>query len=217
MRLKSRAVSLPGIALAVMLLAAGCGSGSTDADPPVNGSGGVAASSPGSAVLDEWRAGMAGMWNISDPPAVPVVEYVAPEEAERYTTRCMVEKGYVKDSSNAYTVLDEQKTVFDMAMYECAVSYPPDPRMLKPYSQDQLTLIYQHNEKSVIPCLEQHGFTIPESPSLETFIQTFESQPFIPFDSAYLQGPGLGFSDMEVEELRVVCPPYPPAELLWAG
>ena len=93
----------------------------------------------------------------------------------------------------------------DLAWYECTVTFPIELDSLGLRSNAELTLIYEHFQRWVIPCLAAHGYTITDAPSREGFLEdgvVFWS----PLESLFREGT---IGDTEYSELRDECDAYP--------
>jgi hypothetical protein len=74
----------------------------------------------------EQRAQLAAELGIADPPDVPVVALVTPEQRGPLVGGCLAGRGYpLVDGFHEVPV--EETDAFDLATYVCLASYPIDP------------------------------------------------------------------------------------------
>jgi hypothetical protein len=102
------------------------------ANAPAPASGEMTASS-----VEEQRAEWAEVLGITDPPDVPVVALVTPEEKEALVTACLAERGY-RLNGESYAIPDAEIDAFHLAEYICMASYPIDPSAGVPAEQDRV-------------------------------------------------------------------------------
>lgn len=116
-----------GVALVVAAVPAGSawltaptdGDAAAPADPP--------AGEPVTPSVEAQRADAAETFGITDPPQVPVVALVTPEEKEELMDACMTAAGWPPDALFREGVPAERVAAVNLASYICEVSYPIDP------------------------------------------------------------------------------------------
>ena len=74
----------------------------------------------------EQRATLAADFGITDPPDVPVLRLVTPEQRGALVETCLAERGY-RLTEGFYEVPTAETDAFDLANYVCMASYPVDP------------------------------------------------------------------------------------------
>lgn len=128
-----RRAGVAASALGVALVVAAIPVGGALLDGPVGGNVAAPASAPAPAAagpttpnVEQQRADAAEMFGITDPPEVPVVALVSPEEKEALVTACLAERGYTL-TEGSYAIPNAELDAFHLAEYVCDVSYPIDP------------------------------------------------------------------------------------------
>lgn len=129
--------------------------------------------------------------------------------------QCMVESGWpvatTPDGGIEYPEVtpeqaDKMVADFDGCNHE---KFPIDPNYLEPYTESQMTYLYQWYLDESIPCLEDLGYDGFDPPSLNVFIDTFETPtrwaPYLDIDNEQIPT-GAWYT------LNEECPQYPPAE-----
>jgi hypothetical protein len=92
-----------------------------------------------------------------------------------------------------------------LAWYECSARFPLELDSLGLRSNAELTLIYEHFQRWVVPCLASYGYTVTTAPSRESFLEdgvVFWS----PLEDLFREGT---ISDLRYAELREDCDVYP--------
>ncbi|WP_346618600.1 hypothetical protein [Blastococcus montanus] len=98
-----------------------------------------AAAEPTTPSLEQQRADAAEMFGITDPPDVPVIALVRPEQKEALVTACMAEHGYAPTEEGHYAIPNAELAAFHRAEYICDVSYPIDPALVGvPADEDRI-------------------------------------------------------------------------------
>lgn len=93
----------------------------TGADAPAPAPGDVTTPS-----VEEQRDTLAADFGITDPPDVPVLQLVTPEQRGALVESCLAERGYSL-TEGFYEVPNAEMDAFDLANYICMTSYPIDP------------------------------------------------------------------------------------------
>ncbi|MCU1439791.1 MAG: hypothetical protein JWP85_788 [Rhodoglobus sp.] len=200
-----------GLALAAsIVLLAGCSA--APSLPPGLTPAGV------KALIDEQNAAWwNGMFPDEPQPVIEPVSYDTYEVQGPRVEECMLTAGIpgVTVSGNGGYIFDpndrEVMDAFNRQMYICMMTYPaafdfdaPEERGY--YSPEQLAFIYDYVVERTMPCLNMLGYTMPEPPNRETFIETFYVSGYsLPY---YQLSPGL--TDTEAwERVLLRCPPPP--------
>lgn len=141
-------------------------------------------------------------------PAASLIRAIAPSEWSETIATCMTEAGFeshVKGGAvetASYPV--EQALSQATAVYQCRVGYPIDPVYQQPYTPEEATFLYRYLVDTVIPCLEDEGYSTPDVPSEGTFEDQLNAgQEWSPFDSL---APG---SEEKYTSLTKACPAKP--------
>ncbi len=175
-----------------------------------SGGGGTALGMPG---VDEQRAQWAAELGITDPPEVPVIRLVVPEEKQALVEDCMAREGFTL-VEGAYVVPDEQKPAFDLAQYVCQVSYPIDPTRGGAWTDTQTAIQYEWTVDTVLPCLRALGYRVlGEVPTRQEFLDSWaRDEPYYPF--AHIAGKD-SLSNEQWTSLERSCPQIAPTDLLY--
>lgn len=184
--------------MAIVLLAAGCSDGNatapvdvtaetstsatTQTTPTRSTSSGTPAQAPeaGAEAREEWLMGWAQSRGISDPPEVPVVREVRPEEMGALVVQCLTDQGFdaeffPEDDSWGLDAAPGQGEAAALAEYICIAQHPLMDVFVLPLSDDRLRASYVWHVETTIPCLQGMGHSTPEPPTLETYIATYRA------------------------------------------
>ncbi|UJH71103.1 hypothetical protein [Ornithinimicrobium sp. INDO-MA30-4] len=152
------------LGLAIGLVFAGCGTGSSSEAP----SSGLAATQ--TAKADPETAGF---------PPVAAIREVTPEEFDDVYESCMAEDGWVLSldefGQSSIELAPGQEDDFDLASYTCNEQYPVADKYSEPLTETQWRSVYDHYESDVIPCLQSLGYAPDPLPSFESFLATSDS------------------------------------------
>ena len=165
--------------------------------------------------LQAWRQSIAEQWKVQNPPQVEVVQFVPVETVQPLVDACMESKGFVKGTDDAWEVPSEQRDVFNLAFYECRVSYPPEPRTLQPLTDEQRLKVYEYLVGTLTPCLAAEGFDVSAAPTPETFVATFDVDQYSPYTDVLAQLTNSQKSNEYFAALEDRCPQYPSSDVLW--
>lgn len=129
---RRRAVAMAS-ALGVALVVVAIPVGGALLDRPASDNLAAPANAPGPAAgglttpsVEEQRVNLAADFGIANPPEVPVVALVTPEEKEALVTACLAGRGYSL-TDGFYEVPNSEMDAFNLANYICMASYPIDP------------------------------------------------------------------------------------------
>lgn len=127
-----------------------------------------------------WLSWVAESRRIDDPPEVEVVRETRPEEIGELVAKCMQEQGFdakaFPDGSWETSAGPGQGEAVAMAEYVCIAQYPLQPKFYQPYDDDKLRQSYDWHVNTTIPCLQDLGYTTPEPPSVEVYIETYRAR-----------------------------------------
>ena len=153
-----------------------------------------------------WLAGWAESRGIDDPPQVAVVRKTRPEEMGELVAECVREQGFdataFPDGSWETVGAPGQGDAAALAEYRCIAQYPLQPQFYQPLDDDHLRQSYEWHMTTTIPCLHDLGYTTPEPPSVEVYIETYRAQ------GAQWMAQQVGSLPQEAWDQ---CPPTPPA------
>lgn len=157
-----------------------------------------------------WLAGWAQSRGIEDPPEVAVIRETRPEEMGELVAECVREQGFdakaFPDGSWETVGAPGQDDAVALAEYRCIAQYPLQPVFYQPLDDDHLRQSYDWHVETTIPCLQDLGYTTPEPPTVEVYIETYRAQG----DQWMAQhAGGLPFEAWDQ------CPPTPPPEELF--
>ena len=133
-RVDRRRAGIAAVTLGVAVLGAGIPVGAALFGGSPGGEG-VAASAGGPAPaaaepttpsVAEQRASLAAQFGIPNPPEVPVLQLVTPQQRGPLVQACMTGRGYPL-GQDSYRVPVEETAGFRLAQYVCHASYPIDP------------------------------------------------------------------------------------------
>lgn len=113
-------------------------------------------------------------------PSPERVRYVDKGEYAQVVSDCLTELGFPAqpndDGGITYSPVppDDQAEAQSIASYTCDVMYPLNPESLRPYTDEQLSFLYDYARLTLVPCLEQAGAPAPELPSKQEFVDNFQ-------------------------------------------
>ncbi|QQB64372.1 hypothetical protein I6I18_02515 [Kytococcus sedentarius] len=193
----------------------GCSGGQVD-EPSSDAEASAAAEK---AHWEEAGKQLAEYYELSDPPEVEVVRYVATEELDEVLTQCLRESGWSVDSGGGVDVPEGQESKYKEAQYVCAQMYPTPARYDQEWGDDQLRQQYAWTTEFVVPCLEEAGHPITNIPSESVFLERWTSErPFFPFEQVQIPGGGSAEQFNKAwNDLEAQCPQMMPGSVMWDG
>ncbi|USQ78394.1 hypothetical protein NF556_12135 [Ornithinimicrobium faecis] len=157
-----------------------------------------------------WLAGWADSRGIEDPPQVEVVRETRPEEMGELVADCVREQGFearaFPDQSWETRGGPGQAEAIALAEYVCIAQYPLQPQFYQPLDDARLRQSYEYHVNTTIPCLQDLGYTTPEPPSVEVYVETYRARG----DQWIAQTAG----DLPFETIDQ-CPPVPSGDDLF--
>lgn len=199
----NRRASLLSFATLLAVILSGCAS---------NADGNASVSPEDSAFYETYLENAAEYLKIDNPPEVEIVKWIKPEELQSYSDPCVRDQGFTQRSDLSWDVPEDQISAFNLATYKCWAAYPPLPKYAGPWTDKQRGIQYDWTVDHVIPCLQDHGYTIVGVPSRQTFIDTYLTDPFFPFSQV-----PLNLTNDQRNQLEQECPQIAPSELLFPG
>lgn len=103
-----------------------------------------------------------------------------------------------------------QKDTFNTALYMCYGYYPIPTIYSEPWSESQKRAMYIFTVESVVPCLEAEGLIVEKMPTVETFVDTFDTRPWYPYEQIDTSS----MTQSQIDDLNSRCPQTPPLKLL---
>lgn len=147
------------------------------------------------------------------------VRFIHPDEWTLIRSTCLVEAGWPVDTTpdggiDFSGIPSGQQSGLEAAIELCDRRFPVDPRYRQPLTETQLTILYNWYVTESIPCLEGEGFTGINPPSLDVFLDTYETEehwaPYLDISSQLQQlQPGRWY------DLNEACPQNPPVDELF--
>lgn len=160
----------------------------------------------------DYLGSLARSLQIEEPPEVEVVRLVVPEERPQVLVACVGDEGFPADAEGNRTFPSEQLEAFNLALYTCEARYPLDERFLQPLTEGQTREIHAYLMESAVPCLAELGYELPEPPSIETFVGTFNTADAYTLSSVLMDQ---GISGLTAENILSECPEFPPSADLY--
>lgn len=160
---------------------------------------------------DAWVEEVAWRNHIDDPPAVPIIREIRPDERDATNASCMIAAGFPpnKGTLTIWDVPPGQVKAFDLAMYTCEVSYPLAAKYRQPMNLEQLKIVYDYYGHELAACIGAQGFRAPDLPSFEQFQTSAgtsdEYNPWALIPVEYTEG------------VWKECDPLPPDDELYPG
>lgn len=168
---------------------------------------------------EEQLDGLAESLGITAPPEVEVVREVEPSEIVAVHAECMTEAGWaveiVDGVGESAEIAAHQEEAFDLSYYICKAQYPIDERFIRPWTDGQIEVAYEHVTTVWIPCLAQHGVEV-QAPSEAVFRQSpqsgwFDSRGFV----AQAEAAEAAGQIESLDWLHDECPQWPPDAVLF--
>ncbi|MFI2752565.1 hypothetical protein ACGIF2_03920 [Cellulomonas sp. P22] len=102
----------------------------------------------------------------------------------------------------------EQLDAYNLATYTCRAKYPKDPAQDESrMTREQKLIAYDYVTTSLVECLTEHGYTIRDIPSQETFLASWDTGAWNPYTQ---------LADVATpEDVLRACPQDTPPELIW--
>lgn len=148
------------------------------------------------------------------PEQVDLIREVSDAEYMPVQSECLTAVGFPPEvSGDSYTwqVPAAQAEVFTLADYRCAAQYPRLLAYSQPYTDAQMTLIYDWVKDTTVPCYAEQGHHVSGMPTLEAFLEQYRTS-----QTWWLPQDGMDpITFEELEALELVCPRLPPQEVLY--
>lgn len=212
MRLRTAAAY---VGIVGVLLVAGCSPGvpEDEEQAPAGTSVDRTLSPEDEADLDAWLAERAALFSVADPPQVERIRLVSMADTAPTQIDCLTAAGFpaaLSEDGQGWEVEipPGQNESYGLVAYTCAAEYPTDPAQDDSRITDaQKKVAYAYLTDTLVTCLADHGFDVTDIPSEETFLGSWDTRRWNPYDQ--LQG-----VPATVQE---TCPANTPPDLLWGS
>lgn len=162
---------------------------------------------------EEWAAVIARFPNATR-PEVALVEYSTPDTWNTLMAECMDQEGFTGTVATEDGGLElssgasAQPEAVAVALFACGVQYPIDPLYRQPLSDEQFGKLYDYYAGELTVCFRQLGLEVSAPPSEQEFRDSYDSNPWSPYDEAFTLA---AQEDPElVGTLEERCPQLPP-------
>lgn len=202
-RLLSRAASFALVGAFLIVGGTGCAS---KTDPGLLSDD--ASSSSMSLASDEERDAVLARWPEADIPVVTAERVVSTTaEWQSAVVSCVRAAGFeasaLEDGGVSYEFPPEgQEQALAIAQYVCFAKYPLELNV-EPFTDSDLRRLYDYYVSSLLPCLEQAGFEVDAAPGVESFLDSYEFDPWLPYSAVQSQ------SAEQWTAINRSCPQYP--------
>lgn len=160
---------------------------------------------------------LAELYGVIDPPRVATIAVLPRSEFPAAQVACLQDAGFdaslTPDGEGVQAdIASSRNDEYSLAAYTCAVRYRLDPEQDGPLSAEQLEIAHRYLTTTLVQCLKERGYSVEGVPSLETFISTYDTNPWNPYIQIEDQ-----ISEGEWKTLAPQCPPNTPAEMLYSN
>lgn len=171
---------------------------------------------------DDYLAMIASGVGLDSPPTVELVRWtLGPADNAQQIAACLTEAGFAaegdRDGGISFNpgIPASQEEAFNLATYTCHAKYTLDPKFQGDWTPEQTGLVFDYWDQYFIPCMAAHGYEISRSdmPSRDAYVDNFLTEDRIswwPSESFYTL-----LTPDEQNQLAPVCPPMPPAEVMY--
>jgi len=232
------------VAVVLLLLLVGCGTGYMDAiepspsdEPTLTADGNPTPSDKVSTAVgpddpwyapwttqQQWLESMAWLaWSPYEPPdPLPVVEIIReihPDEAAEIKEACRTEAGFPpsRPGRQEWVIPDEQWEAFALASFTCWAQFPMREEYVQQhFTRRQAEFLHEYLTERWLPCATALGVEVTPPPTLETFLDEFVNLPLgVWMPSTVLHRQGL--SSGRIDSILEACPEMPPASEMAAN
>ncbi|MCL1837919.1 MAG: hypothetical protein FWG47_01190 [Propionibacteriaceae bacterium] len=157
----------------------------------------------------------AELYEIENPPDVPIIRWIKRDEWGPVTADCLTGQGFPSEYVDGGVqtkggIADSQQQASNLASYICEAQYPVESHLSGPPVETYVAL-YEYYVDFYIPCAEPLGHQFPPPPTLEVFLATqnnkYPWQPWRDLDKAAIPK-----ADWEL--LEATCPYLPPDDAI---
>lgn len=151
---------------------------------------------------------------LTDPPSVPIVRRISPDDLRSVTIKCLEDAGFPVTENGPYAIAPnyppEQADAYHLAAYICAAQYPLENKYLQDPGLSYYVNFYHYEVDVTVPCLEAQGYPQTEPvPTLQTYLSelgTAQEWHAINVIS--------GVPPPKLYDLQEACPQLPPIDTL---
>ena len=127
-----------------------------------------------------------------DRPEVAIIRLTSYEEWAEVMAQCLNEHGFevteTGDGGYSTEALSRvQQAAFEIARYVCTAQYPLDPKYRRAPNDQQMNALYDYYVGELTECVTNLGYEVSPSPSRQEFLDTYDTDPWLPFDDAVHQ------------------------------
>lgn len=148
------------------------------------------------------------------PEQVDLIREVSDAEYMPVQAECLTAVGFppqVSGDSYTWQVPAAQSDAFTLADYRCAAQHPRLLAYSQPYTDEQMTLIYNWVANETVPCYAGQGHHVSGMPTLASFLEQYRTT-----QTWWLPQDGMDPITFEEQEaLESVCPRLPTQEVLY--
>ena len=152
---------------------------------------------------------------ITDPQQVDVVRVVPAADYFSTQVACLHDQGFdgaaLSAGGNGVEIElagASQLDAYNLATYTCRAKYPKDPAQDESrMTREQKLIAYDYLTTRLVECLTEHGYTIRDIPTQETFLGSWDTGAWNP----YAQLASVATPD----DVLLACPQDTPPELIW--
>lgn len=165
--------------------------------------------------LQQYLKQLAEEYQITDPPNVPIIRRIKPDESLPLLEQCLTSSGFPITQQGPYgykpDVPAAQMPALHLAQYKCAASYPLQNRYLQPAGLAYYEAFYDYEVNVTVPCLAQQGY--PQTNPVPT-LQTYLSELGTPHEWHAINVIG-NVAPPKLYDIQRACPSNPPADKLF--
>jgi hypothetical protein len=170
---------------------------------------------PPDEALQQYLKQQSAEYQITDPPNVPIIRRVTPDESLPLLEQCLTSSGFpiTQQGPNGYKpdVPVAQMSAFHLAQYKCAASYPLQTRYLQPAGLAYYQAFYDYEVNVAVPCLAKQGY--PQTNPVPT-LQTYLSELGTPQEWHAINVIA-DVAPPKLYDIQRACPSNPPADKLF--
>lgn len=142
-------------------------------------------------------------------PNVERVRFITLDEWAATIATCLTEEGFdatADQGALSSTAPERQEEPYLIAQYVCNARFPLDPHQMMPLVDDQIRYLYDYYVQVATPCLEGMGFSVPDPPSLQTYVDGYRDAPdWRPYEDASIKS-----TDEQWARIQEECPERAP-------
>lgn len=154
-------------------------------------------------------------------PDIEPIRTITPDEWGYVIGQCLIDRGFAvnimaADHLNYQGIPASQQEALLVAQAECKALYPMGDKYIGGLDDEELTRLYTYYVDTLVPCLQNEGYSGFGPPSLTTFLETYGTQmDWMPYtdiiDEVDQMAPG------EIASLMAACPQGPTTTYLFGN